>query len=86
MAFESAEDMAPVMPDLRPVGPELDLPGLGQAFALRHDVVDRAELGRLPDEVEEKGFRGSQACSGLGMGCGPGPLRASGPCPAEGDA
>ena len=33
--------MAPGMPDLRPVGPELGLPGLGQAFALRHDVVDR---------------------------------------------
>ena len=33
--------MAPGMPDLRPVGPELSLPGLGQALALRHDVVDR---------------------------------------------
>ena len=40
-AGEVAEGMAPGMPDLRPVGPELGLPRLGQAFALRHDVVDR---------------------------------------------
>ena len=33
--------MAPGVPDLRPVGPELGLPRLGQAFALRHDVLDR---------------------------------------------
>ena len=33
--------MTPGVPDLRPVGSELSLPGLGQAFALRHDVVDR---------------------------------------------
>ena len=40
-AGEVAEGMAPGMPDLRPVGPELGLPRLGQAFALRHDVLDR---------------------------------------------
>ena len=39
-AGEVAEGMTPGMPDLRPVGPELGLPGLGQAFALRHDVVE----------------------------------------------
>ena len=41
---EVTESMTPGMPDLRPVGPELGLPGLGQALALRHDVVDR--IGR----------------------------------------
>ena len=32
--------MTPSMPDLRPVGLELVPPGLGQAFALWHDVID----------------------------------------------
>ena len=42
-----------------------------------------AELGRLPDEVEEKGFRGSHGVLRVGDGRGPDPLRAPGPRPPK---
>ena len=41
-----AEGMAEALPSLRPVGPELGLPRVRQAFALRHDVIDRIRRER----------------------------------------
>ena len=38
--------MAEALPGLRPVGPELGLPHVRQAFALRHDVIDRIRRER----------------------------------------
>ena len=59
--------MAEALPGLRPVGPELSLPRVRQAFALRHDVIDRegrerhALFASVVLEPLEQGFAVSEA-------------------------
>ena len=59
--------MAEALPGLRPVGPELGLPRVRQAFALRHDVIDRegrerhALLASVVLEPLEQGIAVSEA-------------------------
>ena len=70
-------------------GVEDVLPELA-AFPLRPGetaLVDGdVELGRLPDEVEEEGFRGSHGVLRVGDGARSGPSPGPGPRPTEGPA
>ena len=75
--FRALAGVQDVLPDLAafPLGP-------GETA-----LVDRdAELGRLPDEVEEEGFRGSHGVLRVGDGARSGPSPGRWTAPAEGTA